>query len=49
VQKTVPLAMSCSNNVDNFGSKLNDMSKRTLERGEGRNKPNGEDQHKWTR
>jgi hypothetical protein len=25
------------------------MSKRTLERGEGRNKSNDEDQHKWTR
>jgi hypothetical protein len=48
VRKIVLLAMSCSINVDNFGSQLKRIvSKRTIgERGEGRNKSNGEDQHK---
>ena len=34
VRKIVPLAMSCSINVDNFGSKLNTILTRELEREE---------------
>jgi hypothetical protein len=51
VWKIVLLVMICSINADNFGSQLkNNVSKRIFsERGEGRNKSNGEDQHKWTR
>jgi hypothetical protein len=46
----IVLAMSCLINVDNFGSKLKPMwAIELLERGEGRNKSNGDDQHKWTR
>jgi hypothetical protein len=45
VRKIVPLAMSCSINADNFGSKLKTIfSKGTLASGEGRNK-SSEDQH----
>jgi hypothetical protein len=47
VWKIVSLAMSCLINADNFGSKpKNDVSKRTLARGEGRNKLSDEDQYK---
>jgi hypothetical protein len=51
VRKIVILDVICSINADNFGSQLkNNVSKRTFsERGDGRNKSNGEDQHKWTR
>jgi hypothetical protein len=46
VQKIVVLAMSCSINADNLGANLK-MRKRTFRvKGEGRNKSNGEDQHK---
>jgi hypothetical protein len=34
VRKIVPLAMSCSINADNFGSKLNTILTRELEREE---------------
>jgi hypothetical protein len=53
VWKIVLLAMSCSINADNliWEQTQNDMSKITLERerGEGRNKSSGEEQHKRTR
>jgi hypothetical protein len=49
VRKIVLLAKSCSINANNFGNQLKTMSKRTFsERGEGRNKSNGKDQHGWT-
>jgi hypothetical protein len=50
VWKIVPLTMSCSINADNFWEQTqSNTSKRTLERGEGRNKSRDGDQHKRTR
>jgi hypothetical protein len=44
VRRIVPLSMSCSINADNFWEQTqNNMSKGTLERGEGRNKSSDED------
>jgi hypothetical protein len=50
VRKIVLLAMSCSINADNLGAKSKGCEQENFrEREEGRNKSNGEDQHKWTR
>jgi hypothetical protein len=50
VWKIVTLAMSCSINANNLGANSKQCEQENFrERGEGRNKSNGEDQHKWTR